>query len=124
MSEAESDIYYPENNLKAVLGGRSLDDFKPRFGHALIRWLGRRETKGGVILPQNRQRAGMCKGILLRLGPVGDDESELREGQTIIFDLNCDKEFVGPQIPGNEDPVFVMRVEDIMAIDERKEKVA
>lgn len=97
-----------------VIDGVRVFDLKPMPHHLLVRWLGKAQTKAGVILPQNRQRAGLMKGVLLRVGPECD--WRLQEGQTIEFDGLSEKEFLGGQSPDGRDPVFFMREEDVMGI--------
>lgn len=98
----------------SVVEGIDLSQLKPMPKHLLVRWLGKTETKGGVILPQNRQRVGLMKGVLLKVGSGCD--ARLSEGLTVEFDGLCEKEFLGAQIPGDRDPVFFMREEDLIGI--------
>ncbi len=84
-------------------------DFRPRDHHLLVRWLCRTETKGGILMPENRVRAGIMKGVILGMGHGCDPRLEV--GQTIHFGSYTEKEFVGPECPGDRDPVFFMRDE-------------
>lgn len=79
-------------------------------GHVMVRWLHKEETKGGIILPQNRQRAHFMKGEVLS---VASDCRPLVPGQLIEFDGMCEKSFIGGQNPDGRDVVFVMRIERV-----------
>lgn len=41
----------------SVIDGVVIKDVKLLPGHVMVRWLHKEETKGKIILPQNRQRA-------------------------------------------------------------------
>src|ERR1051326_4531732 len=79
--------------------------------HVLVRWLKRTETKGGVLIPQNRQRKMYMKGTILSVGPNCDPA--LKPGLNVQFDSLSEKEPWGPWDPADRDPVFFMREEDI-----------
>lgn len=79
-------------------------------GRLMVRWLHKEETKGGVILPQNRQRAHFGKGQVLA---IGDDCKPLMPGQFIQFDAQCEKTWIGEQNPAGRDTVFVMDIERV-----------
>lgn len=98
----------------AVIAGVDLSKLKPRPHHILVRWLDRKVTKGGILMPQNRQRAGIMKGVLLLVGPHCD--YRLQVGKTIQFGGLCEKEFLGGETPGDRDPVFFMREEDVLGV--------
>jgi co-chaperonin GroES (HSP10) len=97
-----------------VVEGISVKDLLPMPHHLLLRWLDRKETKGGVLMPENRQRKGIMKGVILAKGY--DCDTRLQIGDTVQFHGLCDKEFVGPQCPGDRDPVFFMREEDVIGV--------
>lgn len=105
----------------SVVEGVNISKLKPLPKHVLVRWLKKEQTKGGIILPQNRQRAGFMKGILLAVGPKCDDR--LKVGQTIEFNGLATKEWLGVQDPADRDTVFFTRFENIYAIvDEQDAK--
>lgn len=97
-----------------VIDGVEIETLKLMPQHLLIRWGDRKETKGGIIMPQNRQRAGIMKGTLLKIGADCDPRFEV--GQTVQFIGLCEKEFLGGETPGDRDPVFFMREENVVGI--------
>jgi co-chaperonin GroES (HSP10) len=100
-----------------VIEGVDMATFLPRPMHVVIRWLKKTETKGGVILPQNRQRAHFMKGQLLAVGPQCDPK--LQPGLLVEFNGISDKEFLGVQDPVDRDTVFVTRVENVFGLVDR-----
>jgi len=99
---------------REVVEGFGVDDIKPLPHHILIRWPGKQETKGGILLPEDRERAGRMNGVILAIGPECD--KRLAVGQSVQFSMHAEKEFLGPQSPGDRDPVFFMREEDLIGI--------
>jgi co-chaperonin GroES (HSP10) len=98
----------------AQVEGVFIASLVPMPHHVLVRWLKRTETKGGVLIPQNRQRKSFMKGQILRVGDGCD--LGLREGALIQFDSLAEKEWLGVQDPADRDPVFFMREEDIHGV--------
>jgi co-chaperonin GroES (HSP10) len=95
--------------------GVDLSTLKPLPHHLLVRWPGKKETPGGVLLPQNRERLGLMKGQVLLVGPECDPR--IKPGDSIQFSMAlCEKEFLGSQTPKDRDPVFFMREEAVLGI--------
>jgi hypothetical protein len=104
-----------EQEQYSVIEGVSVDDLILRPRHVLFRWLKRVETKAGILMPQNRQRSGIMKGIVLAVGR--DSDPLLARGAFIEFNGLSEKEFWGSQTPGQDrDPVAFMREEDIFCV--------
>ena len=103
-------MYLSESYDYSVIEGVEIAKVKLLPGHVMVRWLHKEETKGNIILPQNRQRAHFMKGEVLCLAP---DCAPLVKGQHIEFDGLCEKVFIGSQQPNDRDVVFVMRIERI-----------
>lgn len=101
----------------AVVEGVEIAKLQPLPKHVLIRWLKKEETKGGILLPQTRQRSGFMKGIVLAIGPKCDPALEV--GQTVEFNGLGDKEWLGVQDPADRDTVFFTRVENVYGIINR-----
>lgn len=97
-----------------VIEGIPVADIKPMPKHVLVRWLKKTETKGGVLLPQNRQRAGFMRGQVLAAGPGCD--SQLVPGVMIEFNGMGDKEWLGVQDPADRDTVFFTRMENVVGL--------
>lgn len=106
-------------NPYAVVEGVEIATLRMLPKHVLVRWLKKVESKGGVLMPQNRQRRSYMKGEILSIGP--DCSHHLEVGQTIQFESLADKEFLGVQDPADRDSVFAMREEDIHGILETHE---
>lgn len=98
----------------SVIEGIVIKDFQPLPHHVMIRWLKKEETKGGIIIPQYRQRAHFMKGIVLALGPRCNVMLEV--GQTVQFNGLSEKEFIGVQDPADRDTVFLFTDEQIFGI--------
>ena len=109
----ETTVSYGSDPYK-VIEGIEIAKLKMLPKHVLVRWLKKEESKGGVLMPQNRQRKGYMKGQILSVGP--DCSLHLEVGQTIQFESLADKEFLGVQDPADRDSVFAMRQEDIHGI--------
>lgn len=105
-----------------VVEGVDLSRLHPRPKHILVRWRKRVETKGGVLMPENRQRAGIMSGEVVLVGP--NCHEAVLPGVEVQFDGLCEKEFLGPQVPGDRDPMFFMRVEDVFGVINRGERVS
>lgn len=79
--------------------------------HVCLRWLHKEESKGGVLLPQNRWRARFTKGQVLAVGPGVNPR--LKWGALVMFNAlgsqenPCEKEFLGVQDPPDRDTVFI-----------------
>lgn len=105
---AETEVSYD------VVDGVEIATLKLMPRHLLVRWGDRKETKHGIIMPQNRQRAGIMKGTVLAVGPECD--SRFSKGDVVQFIALCEKEFLGRETPGDRDPVFFMREENVIGI--------
>ena len=103
-----------QERLYSIVEGVQLALLTPMPHHILVRWPGKKETKGGIIVPENRERLGLMNGDILLVGT--DCDERLQPGRTIQFSMLCEKEFMGPQCPGDRDPVFFMRDEDVFGI--------
>ncbi len=97
-----------------IVEGLVVADIKPLPKHVLVRWLKKTETKGGVLIPQFRQRSGFMKGQILAVGPKCDPK--LQPGVLIEFNGLSDKAWVGQQDPADRDTVFFTRVENVFAL--------
>ncbi len=97
-----------------VVDGFKTEEIKPLPKHVLLRWFKKTETKGGIAIPQYRQRAGFMKGQILAVGE--DCDSRLKPGVFVEFNGLGLKEWVGEQDPEHRDTVFVTRVENLYAI--------
>lgn len=97
-----------------VVEGVEIDRLKPLPRHVLVRWFRKPETKAGILIPQNRQRAGFMKGQLLAVG--SDCDPALKAGMLIEFNGLGDKLFVGVQDPDDRDTVFGTRYENVYGI--------
>src|SRR3990167_5206282 len=102
--------------MSIVIEGVDVNRLKPMPKHIVVEWDGRPETKGGVIIPETRHRASYMLGWVLAAG-LDCDES-LTVGTRIMFDGLCDKEFIGPECPGDRPPVFFMRAEYVLGVVE------
>ncbi len=107
-AELETDVKYD------IIDGVELAKLKLMPRHLLVRWGDRKETKHGIIMPQNRLRAGIMKGTILAVGPECD--ARIVKGDIIQFIALCEKEFLGGETPGDRDPVFFMRDENVIGI--------
>lgn len=97
-----------------VIEGVDIGTLSLRPHHVLVRWLKKEETKGGILLPQNRQRKSYMVGIVLKAGP--ESANKVIPGAKIQFNSLCDKEFMGAQDPADRDSVFVMVDDEIHGI--------
>lgn len=94
-----------------VVEGVDMRTFKPRPHHVVIRWLHKEESKGGILIPQYRQRKLFMKGQVLVSGP--ECNPRLKWGAVVMFNALgtqenvCEKEFFGVQDPNDRDSVFV-----------------
>lgn len=111
MSETRA-VYSPR--IQKTIDGFDLDTFRPLPYVVAIRWMTKKETKGGVLIPQNRWRKGYMQGEVLAVG--ADCSPNLLVGETVQFDSLADKEFIGEQDPADRDTVFLIREEDIHGI--------
>jgi co-chaperonin GroES (HSP10) len=100
--------------------GINISTFNLRPHHVMIRWLKKEETKGGILLPQNRQRKSFMIGSVLKVGP--ECVENLIIGSKVQFNSMCDKEFLGPQDPSDRDTVFIMIDDEIHGIIKEGEK--
>lgn len=98
----------------SVIEGVPIGNLRPMPHHILVRWPGKNETKGGILIPQDRERLGRMNGEVLAVGPDCDDR--LHPGKLVQFSGVCEKEFLGSQSPNGRDPVFFMREEDLFGI--------
>lgn len=98
----------------SIVEGFKISELRPRPKHILVRWYSKKETKGGVLLPEYRHRAGILRGQVLAVGPECD--KRLTVGCVVQFGGLVEKEFLGPQIPGDRDPVFFMREESVVGL--------
>ena len=118
LAEMESVNEYRFNMLVdkeyKVIEGIDLSALSPRPHHILIRWHGRSETKGGIIIPQDRERMGRMNGEVLLVGPKCDPR--IKPGSIVQFSQFSEKEFLGPQSPDGRDPVFFMLEENVFGI--------
>ncbi len=99
-----------------IIDGVEIEKFRAMPHHIVVRWLGKPETNGGILIPENRQRKMYMNGLVLKSAASKED---IKVGDRIVFDSMCDKEFLGPECPGDRDPVFMMREEDVFCIDDR-----
>lgn len=109
--EAESMAMEGETRY-TIVSGLNLTFFKPMPKHLVVRWLGRKETKHGILMPQTRERCGVMSGIILAMGK--DCDVALEVGQKIQFGSFTEKEFIGPECPADRDPVFFMAEMDVI----------
>lgn len=100
-----------------VIEGFPLEGIRPLPKHVLVRWMSKKETKAGVLIPQNRERAHLMRGQVLAVGPECDQK--LEPGQEIAFDGLTEKEWLGPQSPPDRDTCFFFRVENVYAVVRR-----
>lgn len=97
-----------------VIEGYEVDKIKPFPKHVLLRWCHKEETKSGVLIPQNRQRANLMRGQVLAVGP--DCDPLLQKGKYVEFNGLSEKEWLGPQDPADRDTVFFIREEELMGV--------
>lgn len=99
-----------------VVEGIDMAKVRPMKHHIIVRWLASKETKGGLILPQNRQRKNRMNGVILAVGPKCEPEivEAFENGYRIVFDALSEKEWIGSQDPSDRDTVFIMREEDVL----------
>lgn len=106
-----------------VIEGVDLSRLNPMPHHLVIRWEGKKETKGGILIPQDRERLGLMNGEVLLVGQECDPR--LKPGQLVQFSMaTCEKEFLGSQTPGDRDPVFFCREEELIGILQRDLKTS
>lgn len=98
----------------SVVEGVDIASFKPMPNHLLVRWPGKKETKGGILIPQNRERLGLMNGEILAVGPKCNPR--FYPGKVIQFSMFCEKEFLGAQNPADRDTVFFMTEENVLGI--------
>lgn len=118
MSETRA-VYSPRQTK--VIDGFDLDTFRPLPYVVAIQWKTKKETKGGVLIPQNRWRKGFMQGEVLNVG--AGCSTKLLVGETVQFDSLADKEFLGEQDPADRDTVFLIREEDIHGIIRERDGV-
>ena len=97
--------------------GVNLDTFKPLPHHLCLRWLKKEETKGGVLIPQYRQRKLYARGVVLSVGP--EVNPRLYPGRVVMFNISCEKEWLGVQDPADRDTVFTTMDENVLGTIER-----
>lgn len=100
-----------------IIENVDMEKFQPMPHHIVVRWLNRTETKGGVIIPEIRERSNYCNGIVLKVSERTN--GDVKQGDLVCFDSLADKEFIGGQKPSDRDPVFIMREEDVLYVDDR-----
>lgn len=113
----DKEFHWPKDSKYKVIENVDMEKFRPMPHHIVVRWLRRLETKGGVLIPEIRERANYCNGIVLK----GSDCTfgDIKKDDLICFDSLAEKEFIGGQQPSDRDPVFIMREEDVMYVDDR-----
>lgn len=97
-----------------VVEGIEIKNLRPRDKHVLIRWLKKEETKGGVLIPQTRQRSGFMKGEILSVGCKCDPK--IQPGCLVEFNGLGQKEWLGVQDPHDRDTVFFTRTENVYGL--------
>ncbi len=81
---------------------------KPMPGKILVEPITEKQTKSGIIIPDTSKEKPK-QGKVIAIGKTENDTSEIKEGDTVIYD-----QYAGTEIEWNNKKYLILNQEDIL----------
>ena len=111
------------NTFKRIESEHPLANCKPRGDRVVVqRDIAKKESAGGILLPDSVTRQKMPTGTVVRVGPGRYEQGrlvpvDLKEGDRVILTNYAGLEIRDPGVSRNQEDEFViLREEDIVAV--------